>query len=69
MHKALYPGSPILAKDIYSTQGGVSKPSKFQGKCYNCDKVGHRSADCRKPKNPNKKKKANMVVDISKDMS
>ncbi|XP_017256513.2 uncharacterized protein LOC108226069 [Daucus carota subsp. sativus] len=47
-------------------KGGVSKPSKFQRKCLNCDKVGHRSADCRKPKKTNKKKEANMVDDISK---
>jgi hypothetical protein len=50
-------------------KGGISKPSKFQGKCYNCDKVGHRSSDCKKPKKPNKKKEANMVNDISKEMS
>ena len=48
-------------------KGGVLKPSKFQGKCFNCDKVGHRSADCRKPKKT-KKKEANMVDDISKEI-
>ena len=48
-------------------KGGISK-SKFQGKCYNCDKVGHRSSDCKKPKKPNKKKEANMVENISKEM-
>ncbi|KAL8149960.1 hypothetical protein AgCh_006827 [Apium graveolens] len=48
-------------------KGGISK-SKFQGKCYNCDKVGHRSSDCKKPKKPNKKKEANMVDNISKEM-
>ncbi|KAL8132042.1 hypothetical protein AgCh_007799 [Apium graveolens] len=47
--------------------GGISK-SKFQGKCYNCDKFGHRSFDCKKPKKPNKKKEANMVENISKEM-
>ncbi|PKI46841.1 hypothetical protein CRG98_032779 [Punica granatum] len=26
--------------------GGIFKP-KFQGKCFNCDKKGHRFADCR----------------------
>ncbi|KAL8090839.1 hypothetical protein AgCh_040053 [Apium graveolens] len=46
---------------------GILK-SKFQGKCYNCDKVGHRSSDCKKPKKPNKKKEANMVDNISKKM-
>ena len=49
-------------------KGEILKPSKFQGKCYNCDKVGHRSSDCRKPKKPNKKKEANTVDDISKEM-
>jgi hypothetical protein len=23
---------------------------RFTGKCYNCDKPGHRSADCRQPR-------------------
>ena len=26
-------------------KGGISKQSKFQGKCYNCEKMGHRSSD------------------------
>lgn len=38
-------------------KGGISK-KKFQGKCFNCDKVGHKSSECRMPK---KKKEANMV--------
>ena len=28
-------------------KGGVSKKLKFQGKLFNCDKVGHKSVDCR----------------------
>ncbi|CAM8930593.1 unnamed protein product [Rhodiola kirilowii] len=32
---------------------------KFAGKCFNCDKEGHRAADCKKPMK--KKKKANVV--------
>ncbi|KAL8089042.1 hypothetical protein AgCh_038706 [Apium graveolens] len=48
-------------------KGGISK-SKFQGKCYNCDKVGHRSSDCKMPKKPNKKKEVNMVENISKEV-
>ncbi|KAL8088726.1 hypothetical protein AgCh_038491 [Apium graveolens] len=48
-------------------KGGISK-SKFRGKCYNCDKVVHRSSDCRKPKKANKKKEANIVDHISKEM-
>ena len=50
-------------------RGGISKQSKFQGKCYNCDKMGHRSSDCRKPKKPYKKKEANMVDGISNEPS
>lgn len=49
-------------------KGGFSKPSKFQGKCYNCDKVGHHSSDYKKPKKPYKKKEANMIDDVSKEM-
>ena len=49
--------------------GGISKQSKFQGKCYNCDKMGHRSYDCRKPKKPYKKKEANMVDGICNEPS
>ena len=39
---------------------GVSKKQKFQGKCFNCDKMGHKSADCKLPKR-NRKKEANVV--------
>ena len=38
-------------------KGGVSK-NKFQGKCFNCGKVGHRSMECRLPKKKNKDHKA-----------
>ena len=31
-------------------KGGVSKKQKFQGKCFNCGKQGHKSSDCRLPK-------------------
>ncbi|KAL2461214.1 CCHC-type domain-containing protein [Abeliophyllum distichum] len=48
-------------------KGGVSK-NKFLGKCYNCDRVGHRSSECRLPK-MNNKKEANMVDDIANDVS
>ena len=50
-------------------KGVISKQSKFEGKCYNCDKMGHRSSDCRKPKKPYKKKEANMVDGISNEPS
>ena len=36
-------------------KGGISKKQKFQGKCFNCDKMGHKAAYCRLPKkNENK---------------
>ncbi|CAM8925101.1 unnamed protein product [Rhodiola kirilowii] len=41
-------------------KGGTIKKKakpKFAGKCFNCDKEGHRAADCRNPK----KKKANVA--------
>jgi hypothetical protein len=31
-------------------RGRGGAPAKFTGKCYNCDKPGHRSADCRQPR-------------------
>jgi hypothetical protein len=49
-------------------KGGVSKKHKFQGKCFNCDKMGHKSADCRLPKR-NKKKEANVVDAVTQEES
>ena len=48
-------------------KGGVSKKLKFQGKCFNYEKQGHKFADCRMPKR-NKPKEVNMVNHITKDM-
>ena len=32
-------------------KGGISKKqTKFQGKCFNCDKMGHKASDCKLPK-------------------
>ena len=47
---------------------GVSKRQKFLGKYFNYGKQGHKSFDCRLPKR-NKSKEANVVDDISKDVS
>ncbi|PKI76891.1 hypothetical protein CRG98_002678 [Punica granatum] len=44
--------------------GGVSKP-KFQGKCFNCDKKGHKSADCRLPKRK-KDHEANIINEMAR---
>ena len=49
-------------------KGGVSKKQKFQGKCFNCGKQGNISSDCRLLKR-NKLKEANVIDDISKDVS
>ncbi|RVW46387.1 Retrovirus-related Pol polyprotein from transposon TNT 1-94 [Vitis vinifera] len=48
-------------------KGGISKKSKFQGKCFNCGKQGHKSVDCRLPKK-NKPKEANVIDDITKNV-
>ena len=55
------------AKSKLGPKWGVSK-NKFQGKCFNCDKVGHRSMDCRLPRK-NKNHKAIMVDNITQDVS
>ena len=52
----------------WEQKGGVFKKQKFTGKCFNCGKQGYKSSDCRLPKR-NKLKKANVVDDISKDVS
>ena len=49
-------------------KGGISKKQKFQGKCFNYGKQGHKSSDCILSKN-NKPKEANVADDISKDVS
>ncbi|WJZ97445.1 hypothetical protein VitviT2T_016048 [Vitis vinifera] len=49
-------------------KGGISKKPKFQGKCFNCGKQGHKSVDCRLPKK-NKPKEANVIDDITKNVS
>ncbi|WJZ90328.1 hypothetical protein VitviT2T_009480 [Vitis vinifera] len=48
-------------------KGGISKKPKFQGKCFNCGKQGHKSVDCRLPKK-NKPKEANVIDDITKNV-
>ena len=48
-------------------KGGVSKKLKFQGKCFNCGKQGHKYANCRLSKR-NKPKEANVVDGITKDV-
>lgn len=52
-------------KTKHGPKGEISK-KKFQGKCFNCDKVGHKFSECRLPK---KKKEANVVDYMAQDVS
>ena len=56
------------AKPKLGPKRGVSK-NKFQGKCLNCGKVGHRSVDCRLSRKNNKNHEANVVDNITQDVS
>ncbi|XP_073057013.1 uncharacterized protein [Primulina eburnea] len=46
-------------------KGGVSK-KKFSGKCYNCDGMGHKASECKKPK---RNREANVVENIAHEVS
>ncbi|XP_060669782.1 uncharacterized protein LOC132800341 [Ziziphus jujuba] len=47
-------------------KGGISKNVKFQGKCFNCDKMGHKATKCRLPKRE-KNKEAQMMEHITRE--
>ena len=49
-------------KSNLGPKGGVSK-KKFQGKCFNCDKMGHKLTECRLSKR--KKHEAHMVDEVA----
>lgn len=49
-------------------KGGISKKPKFNGKCYNCNKEGHKSSECRMPRKL-KPKEAHVVEEIARDVS
>lgn len=53
---------------VLRPKGVISKKPRFQGKCYNCDKTGHKSADCKFPRR-NINSEANVIESISKDVS
>ncbi|KAL5788667.1 hypothetical protein ACOSP7_005616 [Xanthoceras sorbifolium] len=42
-------------------KGGSFKKQKFQRKCFNCDKMGHKSSECRLPKKK-KNNEANAIL-------
>ena len=42
-------GRPFAVKDKEAKKGD-EKSKRFEGKCFNCDKKGHRADDCRRPK-------------------
>ena len=48
-------------------KGGISKKQKFQGKCFNCDKMGHKAAECILPRK-NKNKEANVMEKITQEV-
>ena len=49
-------------------KGGVSKKQKFQGKCFNCNKMGHKSSNCRILKKA-RTNEANAMEEVSKEVS
>ncbi|XP_075478762.1 uncharacterized protein LOC142519607 [Primulina tabacum] len=57
--------SPSNKKLNLRPKGGVSK-KKFSGKCYNCDSMGHKASECKKPK---RNREVNMVENISQEVS
>ncbi|KAI3427701.1 uncharacterized protein J3R85_009272 [Psidium guajava] len=64
-HKQAHKNKKAI-KPKLGPKGGVSK-IKFQGKCFNCSKMGHKSVECRFPKK--KKHETNMVNDVAHDFS
>ena len=48
-------------------KGGISNKHKFQGKCFNCDKMGHKAANCKLPKK-NKNKEAYVMEEITQEV-
>ena len=56
-------------KKNYGPKNHNNSNKKFKGSCYNCGKSGHRSSECRAPKNKNKNKgQANIVESNDMDI-
>ncbi|PHT39177.1 Ras-related protein RABA5c [Capsicum baccatum] len=50
------------SKKRKKVEHGSNQPKKkFNGKCFNCGKIGHKSIDCRAPKKGKKKDQANII--------
>ena len=53
----------------YGPKNHNNSNKKFKGSCYNCGKTGHRSSECRAPKNKNKNNgQANIVESNDMDI-
>ena len=65
-HKQAHKNKKAIKPEL-GPKGGVSK-TKFQGKCFNCGKMGHKFVECRFPKKK-KKHETNMVNDVTHDFS
>ena len=52
---------------ILGPKGGISIKQKFQGKCFNSDKVGHQFAYCKLPKKK-KNHEANVLDNIAQEV-
>ncbi|KAG8503154.1 hypothetical protein CXB51_000964 [Gossypium anomalum] len=50
------------------SKGGISKKQKFQGKCFNCNKMRYKSSDCRLPKKV-RADEVNDMKEISKEVA
>ena len=54
-------------KRNFFSEGSNKKPRftrKFNGKCYHCNKMGHQSKDCHKPKNFKKKHVQAHIIEV-----
>nr|XP_048330637.1 uncharacterized protein LOC125422606 [Ziziphus jujuba var. spinosa] len=50
----------------FGPKGGISKKTKFQDSCFNCDKMGHIATECRLPKR--KRNQEQVMEDITREV-